>query len=260
MTGPVKRVSFPEEECTVVCEITRREDFSEEEQKALYFSKAEYCLNRQMGRRTSRDCERYGHSKCLEEAFAEKCSSIQDVLNHWCLNGHDRRGLERWANRNHGEKRQQDQFQAIMEILQAQDEMLMSGRVIDVEKIRKVSYKATKKSRHFARMMGKADAFAVESEELADSDVESIRTASTELTSTNISDDDISLPRMPNIDDDHSKHGMVTPLRKPKSLYNRLPSFLQRSKGRSGKETSDASSRASRSERRQRTTDRIASR
>jgi hypothetical protein len=39
-----------------------------------------------------------------------------------------------------------------------------NGRVVDAEKLRKVSSKVTKTARHFARMMGKADSFVIEAE------------------------------------------------------------------------------------------------
>ena len=48
-----------------------------------------------------------------------------------------------------------------MAVLQAQDDMLYSKMPIDCEALRKVSHKATRTARHFARMMGKADAYAV---------------------------------------------------------------------------------------------------
>lgn len=71
---------------------------------------------------------------------------------------------ERWANRDHGLARQSDQFQVIMEVLRAQDEYYTDkskDTAKKVDHLRKVSHKATRTSRHFARMMGKADAYAL---------------------------------------------------------------------------------------------------
>jgi hypothetical protein len=45
--------------------------------------------------------------------------------------------------------------------LEAQDKMLATGKQVDHEKLRRVSHKSTRIARHFARMMGKADSFAL---------------------------------------------------------------------------------------------------
>lgn len=96
---------------------------------------------------------------------------------------------ERWANRDHGETRQKDQFQAIMAVLRAQDDFYAKGMDdLDPDKVsdhlRKISHKATRTSRHFARMMGKADSFAV-AQELQEEE----RSISTELSSLTMRSD-----------------------------------------------------------------------
>jgi len=230
---PRKKVRFPEEEeqvAKVVCEVPCREDFTEEELALIFFTKDDYFNTRQVTKKISRDCERQGFGKRLDDTFTEKSVAVQEKLNFWALHGQERRGLERWSNRDHGEKRQQEQFQAVMTVLQAQDEMLAESREVDAEKLRKVSHKATKAARHFARMMGKADMYAVENEELADkfdADAESIKTASTGVsTVSTVADDDISLPRIPD-DLKDSKH-----TNKSRKLYSRLPNFLTRGRGK----------------------------
>lgn len=108
-------------------------------------------------------------------------AAIQEKLNLWCAHGHTRRGLERWAHKEHGDARQTEQFQAIMDVLRAQDEMMVKAKLtnrikpqgscaewLDDEVLRKISHKATRAARHFARMMGKADRYAVEYDELKD--------------------------------------------------------------------------------------------
>ena len=160
-------MSFPLDEAAisyVVCTVPHREDYSEGEVESLFFSRQEYQTSRSSAKVVSRESEKFGFSKYLIETFSEKAPDVQDKLNAWAVNGHCRRGLERWANPDHGEKRQQEQFHAIMAVLRAQDEMLARKREIDWEKLRKVSHKATKKSRHFARMMGKADSYAIAQE------------------------------------------------------------------------------------------------
>ena len=178
-----KSVKFPEEEshlAVVVCEIPHREEFSPEDMASLFFTRENYQHTRSAARIISKEAERYGFSKCLEDTYCEKSSEAQTKLNEWVAymtTGSNKncskevqpiqaskRGLERWANSKHGEIRQQDQFSAIMAVLRAQDDMVARKNAIDMEKLRKVSYRATKKSRHFARMMGKADSFAMAQE------------------------------------------------------------------------------------------------
>jgi hypothetical protein len=115
----------------------------------------------------SRECERMGYSKNLDNTYTEKCSVAQDQLQIWVEASLTGRGLERWVNKEHGELRQTDQLEAVMAVLEAQDEMLTYSRsagVVDAEKLRKVSTKATKTARHFARMMGKADSHVMATE------------------------------------------------------------------------------------------------
>jgi hypothetical protein len=175
-----KRVRFPVEDASIaiiVCTIPNREDYIEEDHGLLFFSRSDYHISRSSAKMISRESERYGYSKNLEETYTEKSKIAQESLNLWTSSGHARRGLERWANRKHGDARQQDQFQSVMAVLRAQDDMLAGRKGIDHEQIRKVSHKATKIARHFARMMGKADSHALANElsELAD-DVTTITT------------------------------------------------------------------------------------
>ena len=83
----------------VVCEVPSRCELTEEEQNELFFSRSDYQESRAAARVVSKESERFGHSKTLGEAYSEKSKSAQESLNQWAANGHDRRGLERWANR-----------------------------------------------------------------------------------------------------------------------------------------------------------------
>jgi hypothetical protein len=166
-----RSVSFPSSPTalhTVVCYIETREELDNVED--LYFTRTDYQASRSAAKTISKEAERCGYSKNLVDTFSSKSSDIQERLNLWAVHGHSRRGLERWANSKHGEERQQEQFQAIMAVLRAQDDMLAKksstggAAVLDCEKLRKISYKATKTSRHFARMLGKADSYAMAQE------------------------------------------------------------------------------------------------
>jgi hypothetical protein len=187
---------------TVVCELPCREDYTED-METLFFTRADYNLCRSYARTLSKDVERSGvSSKLLDATFNEKSKKLQDLLNQWTSDDTTgRRGLERWSSRAHGDSRQEQQFQAVMAVLRAQDDMLakaghhhtssLNARAmafggsdpmcsadpryaktkiktvaekLDHEHLRKVSYKATKNARHYARMMGKADSFAVGSD------------------------------------------------------------------------------------------------
>jgi hypothetical protein len=163
---PLRRVSFPPNEedlHTVVCTVPHREDYGEEVTASLFFSRDEHQAARSSARAAAMIRDGEGHSKLLDGSFDVKRPDLQEKLNRWAEEAHDvsQRGLERWVNEDHGEGRNQEQFRAVMAVLGAQDDMLRKRREVDREKLRRVSTKATRKSRHFARMMGKADSFSV---------------------------------------------------------------------------------------------------
>jgi len=174
-----KSVSFHDAEkiAVVVCTIPNREEFDEKDVENLFYSRSDYHMSRTSAKVISNESERYGFSKNLDETFTEKGKVAQDNLNLWTIHGHMRRGLERWSNREHGDERQKEQFQAVMSVLRAQDDMSSASRKVDDEKLRRVSHKATRTARHFARMMGKADSFAVSSEASIPDDVSSFTEA-----------------------------------------------------------------------------------
>lgn len=165
-----RRVRFHEDDnalAKVVFVIPSLDDFTPEDHENLWFSKADYHMCRAEAKVISRESVRLGYSKTLDNTYTEKSSVAQDQLQEWATIDMAIRGLERWANKDHGELRQSDQLDAVMAILEAQDEMLAcpkNGRIVDAEKLRKVSSKVTKTARHFARMMGKADSLVIEAE------------------------------------------------------------------------------------------------
>lgn len=204
MGAPGKKVRFPEDENIVMIlkEVENREDWTECEKEALFFSKQEYALSRRATKLVTHSCERKGYTAHLKDAFSEKSIDVQEHLNQWCLHGHEHRGLERVSCKLHGEKRHEEQFRAVMIVLQTQDEMLAKGKEVDPEKLRKVSYRMTRAARHFARMIAKADMYAVENEALAELDDEaSVMTTSTSVSTVVAADDDISLPRIDTLRD-----------------------------------------------------------
>jgi hypothetical protein len=165
-----RKVRFHEDDdalAKVVFLIPSLDDFTPEDHENLWFSKADYHMCRAEAKVISRECVRLGYSKNLDNTYTEKNTVAQEQLQEWTTVDMAIRGLERWANKAHGELRQTDQLDAVMAILEAQDEMLActkNCRIVDVEKLRKVSSKVTKTARHFARMMGKADSLVVEAE------------------------------------------------------------------------------------------------
>ena len=204
MGAPGKKVRFPDDDKLVILlkEIQNREDWTESEKESLFFSKQEYTISRRSTKLITHSCERKGYSAHLKDAFSEKSDDILQHLNQWCLHGHDRRGLERFSCKSHGEQRHEEQFRAIMVVLQTQDELLAKGKGVDPQKLRKASYKMTRSARHFARMIAKADMYAVENEALAELDDESsVMTTGTIASTVVVTDDDISLPRIDTLKD-----------------------------------------------------------
>ena len=168
----------PEQLAQVVEEIMNRGDLTEDDRSALWFCSDEYLVLKCDTRMESLASERDGLAKALlEGVYTEKSRQSQDKLNRWVAEvGPERRGLEKSINQSLADARQNAQFQSIMDVLKAQDEMILKARrpmssvrttssstaaSLDDEAIRKVYTKATRASRHFARMMAKADAMAV---------------------------------------------------------------------------------------------------
>jgi hypothetical protein len=145
---------------TTIIEIEHYTDYDEETRKSLWYSRSDYHFSRSTARVIAKESERYGHSKQLDgvyiSAYDEK---VQASLNVWCVRGHSRRGLERWANTHHGRVRKDDQYMYLQSILRTQHEMKSTQRPAEerAERLREVSFILSRKSRLFAQMMGEAD-------------------------------------------------------------------------------------------------------
>lgn len=228
-----KKVSFPDDEKLhqIVGYVPSLEDMTPEELGDIFFNKQEFLDIRRAGKLISVEVDRRGYSKHLVNTYNEKNSHAQNSLNEWVVRGGKGRGLERWSSREHGEQRESDQFQALMTVLGAQDEMMAEKRQIDAEKLRKVAHKASKMARHFARMMGKADSYAVQ--KMSDEDEASIKTDTTPLTAVlsvstvQTDDDNISLPRMSSEMNTTDEEG-----RSKGGRRSRLPGLWNRTKNR----------------------------
>lgn len=153
---------FPEDDAevsSVLCTIPNREDLTPEDVANLWFSKEDYNLTRSLAKSLSRDVARAKLSRHLDDTFSGKRSkTASEKLRQWSSNCDDMRGLERWSNRDHGESRHNEQFRVLMAVLEAQDEGA------DIEKMKDVYTTASKAARLYARMMGKADAAALQLE------------------------------------------------------------------------------------------------
>jgi hypothetical protein len=145
----------------------------------------------------SNEAVRFGISKSLDGTFHEKNSEAQERLQVWSAQGDAQRGLERWSNKSHGDTRQAYQFKAIMAVLEAQDDMIHKEGKIDPEKLRKISHKKTKTARHFARMMGKADSYAISLELDAKKDCCTVATETTSRSLVSATTDDESVEPIP---------------------------------------------------------------
>lgn len=159
-----RSVRFHEDVSAVVCELPNRQDISPEDVERLWFTKEEYSISRNEGRVLCREGNRTGISAHLENTFVLKNKQSQASLKKWSTVGSTLRGLERWSNKDHGDSRHQAQFEAIMTVLDAQDDILAEEGKLDEDKLRRISHGVSKTARHFARMMGKADSHAVAEE------------------------------------------------------------------------------------------------
>ena len=159
-----RSVHFLENERSLVVEIPNLDDYSEEEKKNLWFARSDYHFSRSNARVISKESERYGYSKNLDDVYIQTFNvEVQEKLNMWALHGHSRRGLERWANNSHGKVRKEDQFMYLKGMVKSQEEMRINGDV-NYERLREVGHLLSRKSRLFAQMMGAADEHAARCE------------------------------------------------------------------------------------------------
>lgn len=181
-----RRVRFPTNQTDlrqVVCLLPHCHDLDPEESAMIWYTKSDLQQGRADAKLLSRQCSNEGHSKFLDGTFCEKSAEAQEKLLSWTSRGgssiQGTRGLERWANKIHSEIRQDDQFKAIMAVLEAQDSMVTFGDgPLDWDKVKKIYQKSSKNARHFARMIGKADSYAVTPELRLSSKLSSLRNSS----------------------------------------------------------------------------------
>ena len=126
----------------------------------LWFSRDDFAFIRQSAKVVAMESARYGHARKLNDTFSSNHNPdhkdrIQDQLNHWCLHGDHRRGLERWANGQHGTQRKDDQSRYISTILELQHK----PNTCDM-RMREVGHLLSRRSRTLAEQFGAADAHA----------------------------------------------------------------------------------------------------
>jgi len=157
-------VRFPESPSDlqqVVAEVVSCFDFSDEDKKALWFTRDDYKFSKSSARVLAKESERYGHSKHLDGAYDGNYNpQLQNSLNLWVLHGANRRGLERWANTTLGLSQKEDQYLYIQGVLRAQREMKLKTGCVDQERLREVGHHLSRKSRLYAHMMGEADSYS----------------------------------------------------------------------------------------------------
>ena len=163
------RFQGPESLCTVVCEITPRSEWSQEERYHTWFAPHEYEAFKSHGKLVSKELRGSHRAKLLEGSLERmdpgKDGSIdieQVRLIQWSRQAASARGLERQANPSLGCQRKQDRQQCIKAVLEVQDQMKTRHISPDlrVESLRAVSERCTAKARAYATKMGIADEMA----------------------------------------------------------------------------------------------------
>uniref|UniRef100_A0A7S1ZG99 Uncharacterized protein n=1 Tax=Ditylum brightwellii TaxID=49249 RepID=A0A7S1ZG99_9STRA len=169
-----KSVHFPTDEDSLsqLFVVEALDDFSEQEKKNLWFSRSDYQFSKSCARVIAKESERYGHSRHLDAVYNDHHHSSttdhQDNeeqralgrLKLWALQGHSRRGLEFWANSQHGSARKQDSFQYVQRVLRAHTELKLQDALDQDTKLRDIGCHLSRKARMFAERMGQADQHA----------------------------------------------------------------------------------------------------
>ena len=128
----------------------------------LWFSDQEYIDIKAKSRNDAREWRRQGYSILLKDVFAHTAPGAQDYITTFVqLDGHlNRRGLERYCCRQHGEKRSAAKERARDAVFitqyRAQQEALKDFAQM-AERIAAAYGEECRESKIFARRLGKAD-------------------------------------------------------------------------------------------------------
>ena len=151
----------------IICELSQESD---ETLRNRWFTRTDFVVIKKTARMIAKESRRFGYSTSLDGTFIADSDQVQSKLNMWCKHGHSRRGLEEWTNKDHhGVTRQQHRKEAIQSVLNAQTVMRSTNRgSCNEQDLAKIYAMLSRKSRTFAEQMGKADEYAVSSNEFED--------------------------------------------------------------------------------------------
>ena len=96
MPGKKRQVVFAFDEALVaqvVCLIPTRDEVEADHLKELYYTREEFQAQRVAAKGDSRESNRSGASKHLDDVFSEKSRNAQNSLNEWASKGEAARGL-----------------------------------------------------------------------------------------------------------------------------------------------------------------------
>lgn len=152
-----------------VFDVPSLDDVSEEEQKKIWFSKADYYTFRSQAKSVAMELRRQGRHRYLEGAIGNEkpiggnSTTVQTMLIQWSRCGFSARGIERWVHAGQGKLRKQMQKRAIRVVLEIQKQGRERNEPADetATKLCAVSELCTKEARTFSHKMGIADAAAI---------------------------------------------------------------------------------------------------
>jgi hypothetical protein len=157
-----KKVSFGD-----FVEIESTSELSFDEQRQTWYSDDDYNVFKSKSRIIIRQARNTGLSHmltgtCIEIGCSEAYKlKAQQLLKRWCRNGHIGRGLERGIHETMGKIRNKETIQYVQTVLKTQT---LIGGCLDkhyrANELASVAMACSVRSREFALLMGRADAYA----------------------------------------------------------------------------------------------------
>lgn len=115
----------------------------------------------------ARQAGKYGIGSLLGNTYGKDDPKSVDAVQAWAIACGERRGLERFHCRHYAKKRMEIRRKTIFSVLKAQRRMLVEEQLTDLDYVAvvigRLSEAFSMDSRRFARVLGEADAVALQS-------------------------------------------------------------------------------------------------
>jgi len=142
-------------------------DFTEIEQGDVWFLQSDLSSIKHKAMALAKESSQFGLGSLLSNVYGKNDEDTQHALNRWACHGSSRRGLERWINRSYCQKRSDIRRRTIKSLVRAQRKMVLEGCTDQDYRwivLARLCEALSRDARLFARVLGKADEYALQEE------------------------------------------------------------------------------------------------